>query len=146
MLPGWIRTNSLRSRRRTVEYAQTLTSTRKELQFTATTGQPAATARRAGVTGQATLRKPQEAPKARKNTQNCYFFRGYIRHQVYVAEASPHLSRSPKRHVKSVSNPIRPREAGPPSCPARGLVPCRPPLPGYPSFQSPVLQGGTEQT
>eukprot|EP00976_Prorocentrum_cordatum_P105388 1194251-Prorocentrum_minimum.AAC.2 len=25
------------------------------------------------------------------------------------------------------------REAGPPSCPARGLVPCRPPLPGSPS-------------
>eukprot|EP00976_Prorocentrum_cordatum_P096029 1190397-Prorocentrum_minimum.AAC.1 len=25
---------------------------------------------------------------------------------------------------------LRPLEAGPPSCPARGLVPCRPPLPG----------------
>eukprot|EP00959_Pyramimonas_sp_CCMP1952_P324258 6786792-Pyramimonas_sp.AAC.1 len=28
----------------------------------------------------------------------------------------------------------RPRDAGPPSCPARGLVPCRPPLPGSPSL------------
>eukprot|EP00976_Prorocentrum_cordatum_P116763 1196208-Prorocentrum_minimum.AAC.2 len=28
----------------------------------------------------------------------------------------------------------RPREASPPSCPARGPVPCRPPLPGPPPF------------
>ena len=28
---------------------------------------------------------------------------------------------------------LRPRGAGLPSCPARGLVPCRPPLPGSPS-------------
>eukprot|EP00976_Prorocentrum_cordatum_P094503 1189809-Prorocentrum_minimum.AAC.1 len=33
----------------------------------------------------------------------------------------------------------RPREAGPPSCPARGLVPCRPPLPGSPSSLSKPL-------
>ena len=29
---------------------------------------------------------------------------------------------------------LRPRGAGLPSCPARGLVPCRPPLPGSPSL------------
>eukprot|EP00959_Pyramimonas_sp_CCMP1952_P062017 1296025-Pyramimonas_sp.AAC.2 len=28
----------------------------------------------------------------------------------------------------------RPREAGPPSCPARSLAPCRPPPPGSPSL------------
>eukprot|EP00959_Pyramimonas_sp_CCMP1952_P094633 1979570-Pyramimonas_sp.AAC.2 len=30
--------------------------------------------------------------------------------------------------------PYRPREAGPPSCPARGLAPCQPPLPEGPSL------------
>eukprot|EP00959_Pyramimonas_sp_CCMP1952_P195755 4092921-Pyramimonas_sp.AAC.1 len=29
---------------------------------------------------------------------------------------------------------LKPREAGLPSCPARGPVPCRPPLPGSPSL------------
>eukprot|EP00976_Prorocentrum_cordatum_P072187 1180617-Prorocentrum_minimum.AAC.5 len=36
----------------------------------------------------------------------------------------------------------RPQEAGPPSCPARGLVPCRPPLPGSPSL---LLAAGPRQ-
>ena len=39
--------------------------------------------------------------------------------------------------VRKIVPHFRPREAGPPSCPARGLVPCRPPLPGSPSSSPP---------
>eukprot|EP00976_Prorocentrum_cordatum_P097783 1191134-Prorocentrum_minimum.AAC.2 len=41
--------------------------------------------------------------------------------------------------------PYRPREAGPPSCRVRGLVPCRPLLPGSPSllYAEPKLNNQT---
>eukprot|EP00976_Prorocentrum_cordatum_P066520 1178347-Prorocentrum_minimum.AAC.1 len=43
--------------------------------------------------------------------------------------------RGPRQHrLQTANRVVRPREAGPPSCPARGLVPCRPPLPGSPSL------------
>eukprot|EP00976_Prorocentrum_cordatum_P062235 1176642-Prorocentrum_minimum.AAC.2 len=49
---------------------------------------------------------------------------------------------------------LRPQEAGPPSCPARGLVPCRPPRSGRspsllsvsrPVVQTPNLPSGTHK-